>query len=213
MRTRALAGLTSTSLSRRIPVTRAWEQRHTGTPYRALSFLTSPDAKGTHAFVGGFARALFSTAVSPVSSVAAVTAWATRPVEEGGVGLDADDAGILQREKIDGMSLFSMTDAKLEKCGMVMGPRHKLLAAIARLLDIRGKEPSACGSTTFLVHCQYQPMSISGIIKTLYRNIDRVGAFSSASFDRTLREGRNWRRAHAGGLTTIGPLLPGTAAV
>ena len=43
---------------------------------------------------------------------------------------------ILQREEIDGLALFRLTDAMLEKFGMAAGARINLLAAITLL---RGK--------------------------------------------------------------------------
>ena len=72
-------------------------------------------------------------AISETSSIDDVYTWATRGVVGGGAGLDVEDGNILKREKIDGAVLFNLTDAMLEKVGMVLGPRTKLLAAVKRI--------------------------------------------------------------------------------
>jgi hypothetical protein len=76
--------------------------------------------------------------ISEASAIDAVCAWAARAVAEGGAGLDEVDVCVLKREKIDGEVLFNLTDPKLEKIGLVMGPREKLLAAVDRIRRLPG---------------------------------------------------------------------------
>jgi hypothetical protein len=71
--------------------------------------------------------------ISESSTIDVVCAWAARAVAEGGVGLSAANVDILRGQEIDGEVLFNLTDAKLEKIGLVMGPREKLLAAVDRI--------------------------------------------------------------------------------
>lgn len=66
-------------------------------------------------------------AVTPGSSIEEVCAWAAT------TGLSAKSVDILPREEIDGAALFNLTDAVLEKMGMVVGARMNLLAAVARI--------------------------------------------------------------------------------
>lgn len=74
-----------------------------------------------------------ASAPSLVSTVEAVCAWATRSVAEGGAGLSAENVSILRHHEIDGGVLLSLTEAKLEKVLLLLGPREKLLAAIDRI--------------------------------------------------------------------------------
>lgn len=62
--------------------------------------------------------------VSEASTIEGVCAWALS------VGLDEDDSGILRREKIDGASLFEVSDADLLSVKMALGARKKLLSAL-----------------------------------------------------------------------------------
>lgn len=71
--------------------------------------------------------------VSVASTVAEVCAWAGRDSTRGGAGLDGDDVAILRREKIEGDSLFALTDAELKEVGLPLGTRKRLLAAVALL--------------------------------------------------------------------------------
>ena len=58
-------------------------------------------------------------------SVAQVRRWA---VEE--VGIDEEDADKLKQQKIDGRALHTMTEVKLERCGIPIGPSSLLMEAI-----------------------------------------------------------------------------------
>ena len=77
-----------------------------------------------------------ATRDSVASTVAEVCAWAGRDSTRGGAGLDGDDIAILRREKIEGDSLFALTDAELKDVGLPLGTRKRLLAAVA-LLPVR----------------------------------------------------------------------------
>ena len=56
-----------------------------------------------------------------------------REVADGGVGLSTEHVELMRREEIDGAVLFDLVDAELEKIGLVLAPRKKILAAIDRI--------------------------------------------------------------------------------
>jgi hypothetical protein len=76
--------------------------------------------------------------VSKASTIAEVCEWASRSATLSGAGLDEDDVAILRREKIEGASLLTLTDAELTEDGMPRGARNKLLAAIAVIREPQG---------------------------------------------------------------------------
>lgn len=76
--------------------------------------------------------------ISKTSTVEDVCAWATRAANEGGVGLSDENVGILRLQEIDGETLFSVTEAELEKILCALGPRKKLLTAIDRIREPPG---------------------------------------------------------------------------
>ena len=82
--------------------------------------------------------AVFSPTVSKASTIAEVCEWASRSVALSGAGLDEDDVAILRREKIEGASLLTLTDAELTEDDMPRGARKKLLAAIAVIREPQG---------------------------------------------------------------------------
>lgn len=93
----------------------------------------------------------YSSAVvaSTSSTVAEVCEWAGRAVAERGAGLSDTDVDILQREKISGGSLFTLTDAELQSVGFTLGARKDLLAAVALLKDPQGTRLLlSCASVT-----------------------------------------------------------------
>ena len=51
------------------------------------------------------------------------------------IGLDAEDADILVKQKIDGEALFKVTEEKLMKDGMPRGPAGKLADAVAAIIS------------------------------------------------------------------------------
>ena len=49
------------------------------------------------------------------------------------VGIDEEDADKLVRQKIDGRALHTLTEAKLERCGMPIGPAGLFMEAMEGL--------------------------------------------------------------------------------
>lgn len=106
-------------------------------------------------------------AISDASTVDAVCAWAARAVAEGGVGISAANVDILRRQEIDGEVLFNLTDAELEKDGMVRGPRKKLLAAVDRFRGPPGGGGLAGAATATAVPSFQVGQSAAGIAEVL----------------------------------------------
>lgn len=73
-----------------------------------------------------------------------------REVAGGGVGLSTENVESIRRQEIDGSVLFDLVDAELEKIGLVLAPRKKIMAAIDR---IRGL-PCMCHELLCLYTCQ-----------------------------------------------------------
>ena len=98
-----------------------------------------------------------STAVaSTISTVAEVCEWAGRGVDKRGAGLSEAAVNILQREEINGGSLFNLSDAELHSVGMSLGARKDLLAAVTLLKDASVKThravPQPAGSIEQSMH-------------------------------------------------------------
>ena len=63
-------------------------------------------------------------------TIASVREWAEKTV-----GLDAEDADILVKQKIDGDQLLKVTEEKLMKIGVPLGPAGKLVDAVAAVVS------------------------------------------------------------------------------
>ena len=80
---------------------------------------------------------------APLAAVAAVLptpgelrSWDAEGVKQWAmtVGLDDDDAGILAKQKIDGAALLDVvTEEKLLKVGVPLGPAGKLMNTVAKI--------------------------------------------------------------------------------
>ena len=103
-----------------------------------MSLLLPPPVRFALSALARRGFAVIAPAVSKTSTIAEVCEWAGRAVAQRGVGLDQDDVGILRREKIEGASLFNLTDAKLKEDSMSRGAREKLLTAVALMREPQG---------------------------------------------------------------------------
>ena len=103
-----------------------------------ISLLLAPPVRFALSVFARRGFAAIAPAVTKTSTIAEVCEWAGRAVAQRGVGLDQDDVGILRREKIEGVSLFNLTDAKLREDRMSRGAREKLLTAVALMREPQG---------------------------------------------------------------------------
>ena len=89
-----------------------------------------------HAAVRCFATSARARALPALTEV---KTWdAARVVEFAkSAGLDDDDAAILSANKVNGKDLVNLTEDKLLRANMPLGPATRLATAIAELRDVR----------------------------------------------------------------------------
>ena len=81
----------------------------------------------------------FATMPPALPALAEVKAWDTSRVvaHAKSIGLDDDDVKILSSNKINGEDLLTLTEDKLLRVNMPLGPASRLAAAITKMRDTR----------------------------------------------------------------------------
>ena len=87
-------------------------------------------------------------AAAALPTLEEVLSWGAEGVKQWAktVGLDDDDAGILAKQKIGGAALLLVTEEKLLKVGVPLGPALLLMNVVATITEAGGTAPTDGGA-------------------------------------------------------------------